>query len=483
MPRPLFRVFLLFTCLGLSPTLTAQARDIELPSLGDATSGIVSKQQEYELGRAWLQAFRSRVKPFEDPLLQEYLENLVLDLATHSDLTELDLELVIVKNPTINAFAVPGGVVGVHTGLFRYAENEDQIAAVMAHELAHLSQRHFARSVAEQKKNSTLALAGLLATVVLAASGSGDGAMAALATTRAAALENQLRYSRQNEQEADRLGMETLYRSGRDPSAAGDMFSIMQRTFRYLGTNVPEFLRSHPLTEKRINDARNRVHVYPKRQYQQNDYYDLMKARALVSEALTPRQGVAEFEAKLAGNERNSVTAQYGLVLALMAAERWQEAKQKLEPLLERFPTTLALQLDMAKIDSGIGRHDLALARLDKARNFQPRSYPLLMAYGQIQWNKLDYDGAADTYKLLTEMRPSDPQVWYNLAEVRGLEGDIAEVHLARAEYFVLVGAYPQAQEHLGRAEKLLEQDARRSAVIRQRIRDVGELLERAEAL
>ena len=140
----LFNTLLLACWCFLIPTNSLQAKEIELPLLGDSSSGIVSKQQEYQLGRTWLKVFRSRVREYDDPLMQLYFEELIYNLAVFSDLEDPDLELVIIKNPTMNAFAVPGGIVGIHTGLFAFAENEDQMVSVLAHELAHLSQRHFA---------------------------------------------------------------------------------------------------------------------------------------------------------------------------------------------------------------------------------------------------------------------------------------------------------------------------------------------------
>jgi predicted Zn-dependent protease len=159
------------TCLTISIivlfALTSPAHssdsEIRLPMLGDSSSGIVSKYQEYQLGREWLKVFRSRVQTFDDPLMQNYLENLLYNLATYSELEDPKLELVIVNNPTMNAFAVPGGVVGVHTGIFSFAQTEDQMVSVLAHELAHLSQRHFARGIEAQRKSTTASLAGLLA--------------------------------------------------------------------------------------------------------------------------------------------------------------------------------------------------------------------------------------------------------------------------------------------------------------------------------
>ena len=166
------------------------------------------------------------------------------------------------------------------------------MVSVLAHELAHLSQRHFARGLEAQRNSSTLSLAGLLAGLVLAATVGGDAGMAAMAATQAMSLENQLRYSRSNEKEADRFGLRTMEKSGRDPGAVGDMFETMLKQVRYAGDRAPEFLLTHPVTEKRIADARSRTMTNSMRHYpDHNDYY-LLQARAQIAMAKNPKDNI-----------------------------------------------------------------------------------------------------------------------------------------------------------------------------------------------
>ena len=162
---------LLFIAILQTPI---QANDLNLPDLGGASGGLISASQEYELGQQWQRVFRARMRTTSDPFIQTYTENLIKSLARYSDLKDKRLDIIVAENPTLNAFAVPGGVVGVHTGLFRYAETEQQFASVMAHELAHLSQRHFARQIDEQKNKSVQNLATLLASVLVLATAGGD---------------------------------------------------------------------------------------------------------------------------------------------------------------------------------------------------------------------------------------------------------------------------------------------------------------------
>ncbi|MDC1477168.1 M48 family metalloprotease [Porticoccaceae bacterium] len=462
---------------------SALAAEIKLPILGDATSGIVSKQQEYELGRTWLKAFRSRVREHDDPLMQQYLEQLLYNLATYSDVEDPRLELVIINNPSMNAFAVPGGVVGFHTGVFALAENEDQMASVLAHELAHLSQRHFARGVEAQRASSMLSLGGLLASLVIAATAGGDAGMAAITATQAVAMNDQLRYSRSNEQEADRIGLQTMERANRDPGAVADMFATLLKATRYKGSRPPEFLLTHPVTEKRIADARGRAMASSMRQYSRSPEFHLIKARALVAISNNPKNAIKRFNAQLRSNPQNPQGAQYGLALAYIGAGEFDLARQSLARLLKDNPYQLSFQYADLELDIATKEYNQGLAKLDKLLRLSPNNYPLTTIKSEILWQAHRYEEAGEVLTALSRMRPEDPMIWYRLAEVRGLAGNISGVHEARAEYFILVGAFDQAREQLSLAVKLVASDFKRSAIVRQRIRDVAALEDRIKKL
>jgi len=203
--------------LLVSPFILGQASEIELPDLGDASSAVISQQQEYELGQHILKIYRAQMPTSDDPFVYAYLENLVKDLIVHSELQERTFDLLVIENSNLNAFAAPGRIIGVNTGTFLYCETEDQLASIIAHELAHLSQRHIARQMQEQQKSTWPTMAGILAGIVLAATGNADAGMAAISATQAAALGSRLNYSRSYEQEADRIGFDTMVKAGRDP--------------------------------------------------------------------------------------------------------------------------------------------------------------------------------------------------------------------------------------------------------------------------
>lgn len=473
--------FTLIVTMALPTGLSAN--DIRLPELGGSTSSIISQRQEYELGQAWLKAFRRQVRTHHDPQLQRYLEQLVTRLALSSELKDRRFELVLINNPTINAFAVPGGVIGVHTGLFFYAESEHQLASVLSHELAHLGQRHFARRLELQRKTSLVSLAGLLAGLVLSATVGGEAGMAAMSAAQAASMDTQLRYSRQNEQEADRIGLETLFRSGMDPAATAAMFERMLAATRYVGKRPPEFLLTHPLAESRISDARGRIAKYPARQYLDNLEYHLMRVRSVLALEATPALAAARFENELTGSSLSRQAARYGLALAQSDMSEHAAARKTLAPLLTAEPERFTYQLAAATIERNAGKYPNAINHLEKLAAEYPENYVVQMELAETLLKANRYGESERILETLSHQRPTDPKIWFELAEVSGLAGDISGVHLARAEYFILTGVFDKARNHLGYARKLVDQDFKQSALIEQRLRDVAAMEQRNERL
>ncbi|MFT6275442.1 MAG: putative Zn-dependent protease [Halioglobus sp.] len=456
---------------------SATSNELKLPNLGESSTSLFSADFEHQLGRTWLRAFRSQVRTIDDPVLQGYLENLIYNLATHSQLEDRRIEVIIVDNPTINAFAVPGGIIGIHNGLLLYAQTEDELATVLAHELGHLSQRHFSRSVEYQKSMGPLNLAAMLAGLVLLATTGSEAGIAVLTAAQAAAQDSALRYSRGNEQEADRVGMQTMVAAGMDPHAAPAMFERMLQASRYSGGNrVPEFLRSHPLSENRIADTRNRARKYPKTMKHTNLDYQLMRARVVTQLAKTPEQAVQRFQGELAGSSRSREAARYGLTLALTAAGRPDEAITQLAPLWAADKNRMEYILADAEIDMARNQPQIAAEKLAKQLLVSPENHPLTMAYANALMNNQQAHIAEEVLVAQSKIKPKDPGVWYLLAEVQGLSGNIVGLHLARAEYFILNGIFDEADRQLNYALKLSSVDHLTSAKINHRLQDVSEL-------
>jgi predicted Zn-dependent protease len=444
------------------PASQAQQKQ-NLPDMG--ASGVVPVGQEYYMGRAWLMSYRRQVPIVEDPILQVYLENLIFDLAENSELTDHRLVLVAVDNSTINAFAVPGGVVGVHTGLINKAESEAELSSVLTHELAHISQRHFSRGIEAKQATTIPMLVGLLGGMVAIVAGAGDAGMGAIMGSQAAVQNTQLRFSRGFEQEADRIGIQNLYRADMDPMGAANMFTVMQRVSRRYGSNPPEFLLSHPLTKTRIADARNRGGQFPRRMYPDNPEFQLMRVRAELSFIKDDDVAVDRFRDHLAKKGRNAEAQQYGLVLALTRKREYAEAMEYLMPLRKYSPENLTYILAEADIYIESGEFDEALRTLGRSWALMPDNHPVVMAMVKAHMRAGRFTQAEKILAPHARRRGSDPYPWYVLAEVQGLSGNTYQLHQSRAQYFYLVGRMMSARAQLGYALRLAPDDVAKERI------------------
>lgn len=440
------------TLLTLACLLAAPATASDLPSLGDASSAIVSPQQEHQLGRAWLSLVRGQVSQLDDPQLKDFVETSVYRLSETSQLQDRRLEFVLLNSPQINAFAAPGGIVGVNGGLFLYAQTEAEYASVMAHELAHLSQRHFARGLEAQQRMQIPVMAGLLAGIVAAAAGAGDLGIAAIASTQAAAMQEQRRFSRQNEQEADRIGLVNLEKAGFDPRAMPSMFERLMRQYRY-DRKPPEFLLTHPVSESRIADTRNRAEQYNASGITDSVRYQLMRARVQLIYEETPGVAAKRFRNMLDENPQLEA-ARYGLAIALIKSGQHKEAREALQPLLAKSPNDVTYNLAHVELDMAANRLGDAQSRITRLLTLYPNNYPVNQAHIDLLMKQVRTQEAERALDDMLKSRGKDPDVWYQVAEVRGLSGNTIGLHQARGEFFALVGDYNQALEQLDFAKR-----------------------------
>lgn len=462
--------FLLIGCFLANPF--ASHAEVELPNLGDTSSIMISPAQEKILGQRWLRAYRSQVQTSSDPLIIDYLEQLFNKLIPYSQLDEKRIDLVVAENNTLNAFAVPGNIIGVHTGLLMYAKTENQLAAVLTHELGHLSQRHYARRLEQQKNMMVPMLAGMLTGLVLAANSNSDAGVAAIMGTQAAAQQASLAFSRQNEQEADRIGMQTIVEAGLDPYAAADMFEQMVRANR-LNRRPPEYLLTHPVSETRVADARNRAMQYPRKPAADDLEFQLIRTRVRVSAEETPQIAARTFKSELDKESDNPDVSRYGLALALTNASQFDAARDALAPLLEKDPDRIAYQIMKADIEISAERYKAGLEIIEAQLKLHPDSYPLIIRHAEALMKAGIYQQCADILERYSRKRSKDDYVWYLLAEVNGLAGNILGVHEARAEYFILNGVYDRAQIQLRNALKLTQGNQYRTALIEERLKYV----------
>lgn len=427
-----------------------------LPSLGDRISGTVSLEQEYTMGQQFLSSIRRSAPTISDPLLNAYLESVTYKLASRSELQDHRLSFVIIDSEALNAFAAPGGIIGVNTGLFLNAQTEAEFASVMAHEIAHVSQRHFARGIDEAQAARIPGMAALLASVIIMATSDASHGTAAVAAAQGRALENQLRFSRSNETEADRIGQDTMFKAGFDPDGMSELFERLVAINRF-GRRPPEFLLSHPLTESRISGSRGRASRYPRQQYTPNLEYQVVRARAVGHYATSKADLVLETTRLLedSTSEFTRDANRYALAIAYYENKQYALANTTLAPLLEKDPNRISYAVTQAEFFTEQNEPGQAIILLQRHLAINPGNNPLTMAYVDALIASRSYTAAAEAMERHSLSRPDDFQLWYKLAETQGQAGNISKVHQARAEYFRLISDYPKARQQLQLALKI----------------------------
>lgn len=429
------------------------------------------------MGQQFLSSIRRATSTIPDALLNAYLENLTYKLAAQSQLQDHRLSFIIIDSQELNAFAAPGGIIGVNTGLFLNAETEAEFASVMAHEIAHVSQRHFARSIDDAKANRIPELAALLAGVIVMATSDTQHGQAAIAASQGLALENRLRFSRSNEAEADRIGQDTMFNAGFDPDHMSSLFERLIAINRF-GRRPPEFLLSHPVTESRIADARGRAIRYPSRSYSQNLEYQIIRARVVGHYATDKQSMVANNERALqiSHDEFSRDASRYGLAVSYFENKQYGKALRALAPLLEKEPNRISYVVTQAEIYTAQNEPGKSLNYLRRHLQINPDNHPLTMAYVDALVESRAYSEAAVLMERHSQSRPSDHHLWFLLAEVQGQAGNISKVHQARAEYFVLLADLGKAREQLQYALRIETDNGAvpaEEARLRQKIREL----------
>jgi len=470
-------VFAILICL----TQYSLAANNDLPSLGDATSGLISIEKEHELGRTWLRNLRQQAATLHDPVLTEYTENLIYRLAAHSQVNDRRFEIVLLDNKQLNAFAVPGGVIGINAGLFIHAQNEPQFAAVLAHELAHLSQRHFARQVEESRKQAPIAMATLLGSILLLASNNTEAGFAGLMTSQAAATQWALSYSRDWEREADRLGMHTLVSAEIDPQGMPDMFSQMFEAHRY-SQRPPEFLLTHPVTENRISDAAARVDNLNVTPIPEDLEYQLMRTRILVNYQQNSHN-LPHYQKlfKTAKNKQQQQVAQYGMALLLLEQKKYKQALAQANALLLQDKSRISYQALHNEILFFAQSPERALKKLKKLLELNPDNHPLTMTYANLLLENKQFSEAASELQKHVNIRPNDPHLWQRLSEAQGKSSNQVGMFRSRAEFLFLTGQKSKALKQLQTALKLAGEHYLLAARIEQRAREMDNANESLE--
>ena len=267
--------------MAMALMMTLRAFAAGLPDLGEVGAGDLSPIAERRVGEQAMREIRWREQAYvEDPEVEDYLTGLGLGLAAHAPAISQSFSFFAVRDASLNAFALPGGFIGVHTGLIVEARSESELAAVLGHEIAHVTQRHIAQMVGNQGRTGLIMLASLIV-AILAAGSNSQAAEAAIATGSAAGIQSQLSFSRDFEREADRIGLQILSQAGFDVRGMSSFFERLQRGSRLYENHAPVYMRTHPLTTERIADIENRVQSIAYRQVPDSVSFRLVRAKLI----------------------------------------------------------------------------------------------------------------------------------------------------------------------------------------------------------
>ena len=434
------RSFFLF--LFISLLVFSQEKDLNLPNLGDRVSGVISLEQERMLGQGFLEQVYAQAPLIDDPIIQEYTELLIYKLSETSQVKDRQFTIVLIDEKSLNAFAAPGGVIGVNGGLFLNAGNEAQLASVLGHELAHLSQRHFARNVLRGRDTNLASSLVMVSAIALAIISNNP---TAFITGPAALQQQQLRYSRIFEREADRYGFNNLIAAGYDPAGMGQMFENMAKVRKLAGDNPPEFLLTHPITSSRVSDAFNAADQIEFTGGKKNTInFEFIKGRLKARyNSLSPQAAVRYFKKLYEDTPSNE--NKYAYISALQSNGQTDQALNVMNEILKKFPKNLILNTTKSEILLSGQRLSSAQKNIEQVLNISPGNYPASIMKAKILSSKKEFIKAEEILRDLLISKNRDPGLWMQLSEVQRAGKNIVGYHLSRGEYYTLIGDFDNA--------------------------------------
>jgi predicted Zn-dependent protease len=436
-----FRKLLILSVVAfLTAATAALAEDIKLPDIGSPADAVLSKNDEARIGAAIMRQINASGKVVKDPQVTEYVNEIGHRVAAFANNGDYKFTFFVIDDPTINAFALPGGYIGVHTGLLEATRTEDELAGVLAHEIAHVTQRHIARAVAANQRQSMLSTAIMLGAVLAGAFGAvgGDAMQGAIAVAQGTAAQAQINFTRIHEHEADRIGMSALADAGFDPDGMASFFEVISRSAGPSESRMPEFLRTHPVSSDRIAEARSRARSYPPVRTEDSTNYGIARARLVVARYDQPEEAV-EFLSRQP-TDYQTARWQYALAVAYLADDQYSKSLRIFEELTNREPEVIAYHIGLAEAQLELEQLDEAAGTFERALELFPRNVPLVVSYARAL---LRFGDAEKSHAILLDLfnntSPSPDQVLL-IARAAIAADEVAEAHYYRAEYSFMTG-------------------------------------------
>ncbi len=451
--------YLIF-CLSLILPMLAQAatEPSDLPDIGSPSDSVFSSIEEEQIGYMVRKQLRDSGRLLSDPEVEEYIQNLGQTLVANANAGGEDFEFFVVDDSRINAFALPGGYIGVNSGLILASENESELAGVLAHEIAHVTQNHIERRIFDSRGSSLAATAAILATIIIgsATDASASTMQGGILAAQGLAIQAQINYTRANEYEADRIGIGTLAASGFDPYGMPSFFAKLGKTNTRAPGSTPEFLQTHPSSSARIAESSNRAARYQAVVHDDTISYRLAKERIRVRAFRSANEAVAYYRntAYLQGVPPDPAWV-YGSALAVLRAGKANQSADIFRELQVGNENIIDLHSAFGLALMADGRPDQALAVFRQAVALFPRNVPLTIRYSQVLM-RADKPGQAHELllDLLNNITPTPDQARL-IARAANSAGEVAEAYYYMSEYYVLNGLLPQAIQQLKLALEL----------------------------
>ena len=450
------RAFIAAAMTLLSVFLPAQAAADNLPSLGGNRGGDLTAAQEREIGQQFLQQARRQLTFVRDPEVLEYVRTLGQRVAAQTDFHAYPFHFYVIRDPSLNAFAVPGGHIFLHSGLIQTADSAAEVAGVLAHEVAHITQRHMARQMAAGKQSQLSSLLLVAAGILAGMQGQGEAAEALVFGAGAYSQQEMLAYSRAHEREADRLGIQYLTAAGFAPEGLPNFLRKLQTWSQLQGAAPPAYLSTHPLTGERIADAAGRA-----RQLQGDggtplgqETFARIKVRLRAMTADSPEQAYQHFQQRVSEAPEDA-SARYGLALAAQRSGRLGEGVDELNHLVASHPEVVAYRRTLAEFQLQAGNPEAAIDALKAALERRPGDPALRETLGQALLAKGQAKPARELLLEVTRDYPQRAQGHSALAEAYTRMGQSIEAHRAEAEARWLRGQRTEALEQLRLAKRL----------------------------
>tara|TARA_B100001057_G_scaffold215589_1_gene215825 strand:- start:5196 stop:6659 length:1464 start_codon:yes stop_codon:yes gene_type:complete len=434
------KVLLVVMSYSLLTSISIDANEIKLPDMGSPADTILSLNKEAQLGYAMMRDIRKSGQVVEDPIVTEYINQIGNKIAAQTNDGNYNFTFFVIKDSRINAFALPGGYIGVHTGLLEATRNENELAGVLAHEIAHVTQRHIARAIYANSKQSILSQAIMLGAIIAgAATGSSDAVQAGVAVAQGTAMQQQINFTRSNEHEADRIGISALASAGFDPYGMASFFDVLsRRIIRAPGERVPEFLRTHPVTSSRIAEARDRARNLEKIKNKDSISYGITKIRTIVDRFQSSKEAVNYFESRAYQNQND--LDRYGRFLSYIRDGKPEKARDIIDYLISKNPNIIAYHIALGDTLVLQKQNKKAIAVFDNALELFPRNAPLVIAYAE---RLLELDNAEKSHDLLLDLLnnfPPTPDQVRLIARAANAAGKNAESLYYLSEYRLMIG-------------------------------------------